>query len=47
MGAFVGMRGRVDQITAQLADILEDRAVAGEDVIPDFAAFGNPVVPEV
>ena len=35
MGAFVGMRGRVDQITAQLADILEDRAVAGEDVIPE------------
>jgi hypothetical protein len=35
MGAFVGMLGRVDQITAQLADILKDRAVAGEDLVPE------------
>ena len=29
------MLGRVDQIAAQLADILKDRAVAGEDVVPE------------
>ena len=31
------MRRRVDQIAAQLADILEQRAVAGDDIVPELA----------
>ena len=32
-----GLRRRVDEIAAQLADILEQRAVVAHDVVPEFA----------
>src|SRR5262249_27669561 len=36
MGALVGLRWRVEQIAAQLADILKARAVPARDVAPKF-----------
>ena len=35
--ALLRMRRRVDQIAAELADILEQRAVPAHDVVPEFA----------